>query len=89
MPILSLNQLVTCFVLAIYWRWLKYFITGKSIIPLFPFSFVDDARTLIAQNPKIYKKRDNKVKDMMDDPEMKLALFAYYWRIIKFIKQRG
>ena len=37
---------------------------------------MDDAE-LIARNPKIYKKReDNKVrKDMMNDPEMKLAGF--------------
>ena len=57
------------------------------IIP-FPFSFVDDA-DLIAENPKIYKKRDNAVKDMMEDPEMKLAFIRLLLENYKNYKQKG
>jgi phage/plasmid-associated DNA primase len=60
----------------------------RIIIVPFPFSFVDDA-TLIAQNPKIYKKRDNKVKDMMDDPEMKLAFIRLLLENYKNYKANG
>jgi phage/plasmid-associated DNA primase len=57
------------------------------IIP-FPFSFVDDDK-LIKENPKIYKKRDNKVKDMMDDPEMKLAFIRLLLENYKNYKTKG
>lgn len=57
------------------------------IIP-FPFSFVDDAE-LIKKDPKLYKKRDNKVKDMMDDPEMKLAFIRLLLDNYKNYKKDG
>jgi phage/plasmid-associated DNA primase len=57
------------------------------IIP-FPFSFVDDDE-LIKTNPKIYKKRKNEMKDMMDDPEMKLAFIRLLLENYKVYKTKG
>jgi len=57
------------------------------IIP-FPFSFVDDDE-LIKENSKIYKKRNNKIKDMMDDTEMKLAFIRLLLENYKNYKAKG
>lgn len=57
------------------------------IIP-FPFSFVDD-QNLLDENPEIYRKRDNTVKDMMEDPEMRLAFIRLLLENYKNYKKNG
>jgi phage/plasmid-associated DNA primase len=47
----------------------------RVVIVPFPYSFVDD-ETMIASNPNKFKKRDNKVKDMLEKEEYKIAFIT-------------
>ena len=60
----------------------------RVVIVPFPFSFVDDD-DLIASNPTMYRKRDNKVKEMMEDPEMKLGFIRLLLENYKNYKTNG
>lgn len=57
------------------------------IVP-FPFAFVDD-ESLIASNPKKYKKRSNDVKLMMENERTKIAVVRLLFDYFKLYKSEG